>query len=114
MILGLLFSATSLLAFFFVKEYWQILFLMTLYGFGSSSVYVMSSTMAADILPEENKAMLFGAFDALIDLGMVVGPLLCFTFLAISGLSINYSFLLMVIPSIIALGVIYRMKETKM
>jgi len=113
MILGLLFSAVSLLAFFFVKEYWQFLLLMALYGFGSSSVYVMSSTMAADLLPEENKAMLFGAFDALIDLGMVIGPLLCLMFLAISRLPINYSFLLMAVPTIIALGVISRIKETR-
>jgi MFS family permease len=113
MILGLLFSSVSIIAFFFVKENWQFLLLMALFGFGSSSVYVMSSTMAADILPEENKAMLFGAFDALIDLGMVVGPLLCFTFLAISGLSINHSFLLMAVPSIIALGMIWRIEETR-
>jgi len=113
MIIGLLFSAVSLFAFFFVKEYWQILFLMALYGFGSSSVFVMSSTMVADILPEENKAMLFGAFDALIDLGMVVGPLLCFTFLAISRLPINHAFLLMAVPSIIALGIMSRIKETR-
>ena len=113
MVLGLLFSTVSLFAFFFVKEYWQILLLMALYGCGSSSVFVMSSTMAADILPEENKAMLFGAFDALMDLGMVVGPLLCFTFLTVSGLSINHSFLLMVVPSIIALGMIWRIEETR-
>lgn len=113
MILGLLFSSVSIIAFFFVKEYWQFLLLMALFGFGSSSVYVMSSTMAADILPEENKAMLFGAFDALMDLGMVVGPLLCFTFLAVSGLSINHSFLLMAVPSIIALGMIWRIEETR-
>jgi MFS family permease len=113
MVLGLLFSVTSLIAFFFVEGYWQFLLLMTLFGFGSASVYVMSSTMAADILPEENKAMLFGAFDALMDLGMVIGPLLCFTFLAISGLSINYSFLLMAVPTIIALGMISRIRETR-
>lgn len=113
MILGLLFCSVNLIAFFFVKEYWQILLLMALYGFGSSSVYVMSSTMAADILPEENKAMLFGAFDALMDLGLVVGPSLCFVFLVISGWPINHSFLLMAVPSILALGLIFRVKETK-
>jgi len=113
MILGLLFSSANLIAFFFSKGYWQILLLMALYGFGSSSVYVMSSTMAADILPEENRGMLFGAFDALMDLGLVVGPSLCFTFLAISGWTINYSFLLMAIPSIMALSLTFRIKETK-
>jgi MFS family permease len=113
MILGLLASSMDIVGFFFVGEYWQFLLLMALFGFGSSSVYVMSSTMAADILPEENKAMLFGAFDALIDLGMVVGPLLCFAFLAVSGLSINYSFLLAGVPSIVALGIILRIKETR-
>jgi len=113
MILGLSFSSANLIAFFFASEYWQILMLMAFYGSGSSAVYVMSSTMAADILPEENRAMLFGAFDAIMDLGLVIGPILCFTFLAVSGWPINNSFLLMAIPSIIALSIIFRMKETK-
>lgn len=60
--------------------------------------------MAADMLPEENRAMLFGAFDALMDLGLVAGPSICFAFLSISGLPINYAFLLMAVPSIIAFG----------
>jgi len=113
MILGLTFSSASLISFFFAQEYWLILLLMALYAFGSSSVYIMSSTMAADILPEENKAMLFGAFDAVMDLGLVVGPSFCFLFLAVSGWSINYSFILMAIPSIMALSLIFRVKETK-
>jgi MFS family permease len=57
--------------------------------------------------------MLFGAFDALMDIGMVIGPSLCFTLLATSRWSINYSFIMMAIPSIIALGSIFRLKETK-
>lgn len=113
MIIGLACSSVNLIAFFFTKDFWQILLLMALYGFGSSSVYVMSSTMAADILPEENRAMLFGAFDALMDLGLVVGPSICFAFLSISRWPINYSFLLMAIPSIIALCFIFQTKETK-
>lgn len=113
MLMGLLFSSADLIAFFFVRDYWQILLLMAIYGFGSSSVYIMSSTMAADILPEENRAMLFGAFDAFMDLGLVIGPAFCFTILAISGWTINYSFPLMVIPSLMALGLMFRLKETK-
>lgn len=113
MIVGLTCSSVNLIAFFFAKDFWQILLLMALYGFGSSSVYVLSSAMAADILPEENRAMLFGAFDALIDLGLVAGPSICFAFLSISRWSLSYSFLLMTIPSITALGLIIQMKETK-
>ena len=113
MIIGLTCSSVNLMAFFFAKDFWQILLLMALYGFGSSSVYVMSSTMAADILPEENRAMLFGAFDALIDLGLVAGPAICFAFLSISRWPISYSFLLMAVPSITALSFIFQIKETK-
>lgn len=113
MIIGLTCSSVNLIAFFFAKDFWQILLLMALYGFGSSSVYVMSSTMAIDILPEENRAMLFGAFDALIDLGLVAGPSICLAFLSISRWPINYSFLLMAIPSITALSFIFQTKETK-
>jgi len=113
MLMGLLFSSADLIAFFFAGDYWQILLLMAIYGFGSSSVYIMSSTMAADILPEENRAMLFGAFDAFMDLGLVIGPAFCFTILAISGWTIDYSFPLMAIPSLMALGLMFRLKETK-
>ena len=113
MLIGLLSSAVDLTAFFFARDYWQILLLMTFYGFGSSSVYIMSSTMAVDILPEENRAMLFGAFDAFMDLGLVIGPAFCFTILAISGWTINSSFPLMAIPSLMAFGLIFSLKETK-
>lgn len=112
MVIGLACSSINLIAFFFAGDFWQIMLLMALYGFGSSSVYVMSSTMAADILPEENRAMLFGAFDALMDLGLVAGPSICFAFLSISGYPINYAFLLMAAPSIIALSFIFQTKET--
>ncbi|MEM4484016.1 MAG: MFS transporter, partial [Candidatus Methanomethylicia archaeon] len=54
MIIGLACSSINLIAFFFAVDFWQILFLMALYGFGSSCVYIMSSTMAVDILPEED------------------------------------------------------------
>jgi len=113
MVLGLASSSLILVAFFFARDFWHILMLMALYGFGSSSVYVMSSTMAADILPEENRATLFGAFDALMDLGLVAGPSLCLAFLAISGWPMYYSFFVMTIPSIIALSIIFQVKETK-
>ncbi|MEM5866578.1 MAG: hypothetical protein QXG39_01515 [Candidatus Aenigmatarchaeota archaeon] len=39
-----------------------------------------------------------------MDLGLVAGPSICFAFLSISGLPINYAFLLMAVPSIIAFG----------
>lgn len=113
MILGLVSSSAIFVAFFFAREFWQILLLMVLYGFGSSSVYLMSSTMAADILPEENRATLFGAFDAIMDLGLVAGPSICVAILAISGWSTYYSFFFMAIPSITALSIIFQIKETK-
>ena len=110
---GLIYSSVNLTAFFFAQDFMQILSLMALYGVGASSVYLMSSTMAADILPEESRAMLFGTFDALMDFGLVAGPSACFTFLAFSGLPIKYSFLLMAVPSIAALPLILRIEETK-
>jgi len=113
MFIGLVVNSLNLIAFFFAKDFWQILFLMALYGFGSSSVYVMSSTMAADVIPKENRATLFGAFDAIMDLGLVIGPLACLIILAVSSLAINYSFLLMAFPSIVALAILFRVKETK-
>ena len=113
MIIGLTCQLITLIAFFFAENFWQILLLMAFYGFGSSSVYVMSSTMAADMLPEKNKAMLFGAFDALMDLGLIAGPSICLVFLSISRLPLNYSFLLAAIPSIIALKIIFQHKERK-
>jgi len=113
MILGLVWSSAIIVSFFFANGFLEILLLMALYGFGGSSVFVMSSTMAADILPEENRTTLFGAFDALMDLGMVIGPSICFTFLAVTGWAIRYSFLLMMIPSVAALSIIFQVRETK-
>ncbi|MEM3054389.1 MAG: MFS transporter [Candidatus Bathyarchaeia archaeon] len=112
MILGLVSSSAVFVAFFSATGFWQILLLMALYGFGGSCVYVMGSTMAVDILPEENRATLFGAFDALMDLGLVAGPSICLAFLAITGWSIYYSFFFMAIPSLIALSFIFKVKET--
>jgi len=113
-IAGLVYSSLNLVAFFFAaQDFFQTLFLMALYGVGASSVFLMSSTMAADILPKEGRAMLFGTFDALMDLGLVVGPSACFAFLAVTGLSIRYSFLLMAVPSLAAIVVIFKTRETK-
>jgi len=112
-IMGLVYSSVNLAVFFFAQDFLQILSLMALYGVGASSVFLMSSTMAADILPQDGRAMLFGTFDALMDLGMVAGPAACFTFLAAFDLPIKYSFLLMAVPSIMALVVVFMMEETK-
>ncbi len=112
-VMGLIYSSVNLAAFFLVEDFLQTLLLMALYGVGASSVYLMGSTMAADLLPEEGRATLFGAFDALMDLGLIVGPSTCFTFLATSGLPLRYSFPLMAVPSLIALPLILWMEETK-
>ena len=54
-----------------------------------------------------------GAADAFMDLGLVIGPAFCFTTLAISGWTIDYSFPLMAVPSLLAFGLTFRLKETK-
>jgi MFS family permease len=113
MILGLACTSMNLIAFFLAVQFWQLVVLMAIFGFGSSSVYLMSTTMAADILPDENRAMLFGAFDAMIDLGMVVGPSLCFAVFSVSGWRTNSSFVLAAGPSILALVLVFKTRETK-
>jgi MFS family permease len=112
-ILGLACTSMNLIAFFLAVQFWQLVVLMAIFGFGSSSVYLMSTTMAADILPDENRAMLFGAFDAMIDLGMVVGPSLCFAVFSVSGWRTNSSFVLAAGPSILALVLVFKTRETK-
>ncbi|MEM4436671.1 MAG: hypothetical protein QXO22_06950 [Thermosphaera sp.] len=47
-----------------------------------------------------------------MDLGLVAGSSICFSFLSVSGLPINYVFLVMAVPSIMALGFIFQIGET--
>jgi len=110
--LGLLICLTAFPAFSKASQLPHLLTLTALYGLGSSMIYLMSSTMAADLLPGEGRAALFGAFDALMDLGLILGPALCYGLLAL-GFGVRHLFLILSAPFIPALLLLASMAETR-
>jgi len=113
MAVGLTLSLISLSGYYLARELHQLALCTATYGFASASVYVMSSAMAADILPEEGRATLFGAFDALMDLGIVFGPSICLGALALTGWGVREAFPLMAVPTLAALPLLLKVGETK-
>ncbi len=55
---------------------WALISLYTLFGVAGAATFLMSTTMMADIAPPARSATYLGAFDALIDLGILVAPAL--------------------------------------
>lgn len=108
---GLLLCLGVFPSFFLAGDFQRLITLTALYGLGSSMIYLMASTMAADLLPEEGRATLFGAFDAMMDLGLVVGPSICFTLLALR-LGVKILFLTISMIFIPALILLIGMEET--
>ncbi|KYH36570.1 MAG: MFS transporter [Candidatus Bathyarchaeota archaeon B23] len=113
MLLGLVSCALTTVALYPARGLGALLLLMILYGLSSSIIYLMSSTMAADLLPEEGRATLFGAFDAVMDLGLIVGPSFCLSALKLTRWPLSSSFLIMPLPSIPALILLLGMEETR-
>ncbi len=73
----------------------------TLFGLGGASTFLMSTAMMADITPAESAATRLGAFDALMDLGIFVGPALALTLHRLVG-AIDPILILAALPALAA------------
>ena len=94
-VLGALLTTVSSLAYLYLRSLVQIVVVSLFYGAGCSMIFLLSTVMAADIIPEDKRAALLGAFDAVMDLGLAVGPIATWIFLKSTGLTVSAAFILM-------------------
>lgn len=110
-VIGMISSALSSIAFGVVNDYSVFYLLAVVVGLPSSMAGPAYSAMVADILPEENRAEGYGMLRVVRNLAWVIGP-------GLGGLLINRSYLLIfigdAIASIIVAWVFYKIiPETK-
>ena len=84
----------------------------TLFGLGGASTFLMSTTMMADITPKERGATYLGAFDAAIDLGILIAPAIAMRAHAAIG-RIDPILLGAALPALAALPAALLVKETR-
>ncbi len=106
---------TSIISILYLFSYdlSSLIVLSIFYGFGCSIIFLLSTIMASYIIPSNLRATLLGAFDSIMDLGLAIGPIICWIILKVSGLSIKYAFLVMAISTFIAIPIISSVKLSK-
>jgi len=83
-----------------------------LFGAAGATTFLMSTTMMADITPPEHAASRLGAFDALMDLGILVAPTVALSLHALTGRT-DWLLRATALPAIVALCAALRMRDTR-
>jgi len=111
MALGICTAILELIGFYFSNSYLHVFFLSMLLGVSTASVFVTSSLIAADIIPKENMAFQFGAFDALMDTSFLISPFIFDLSTRIFG-TLKVTFLVSSLITFFALILLVYQRET--
>ena len=104
-------TTLSSLSYFIANNMIHLTVLSTFYGLGCSMIFLMSTIIATDIIPEDRRGLMLGAFDALMDLGLAIGPVLNWLTLKLTGFPIVISFLVMTLITGLAIPVSISIKK---
>ena len=83
-ILGCIVSGVPLLAVPFVTDFWLLLFLVVVYGFGFATVMSSAPALISELAPKELVGTSMGFLDTVMDVGQTVGPIVSGFILATS------------------------------
>jgi len=83
-ILGCVVSGFPLLAVPFVTDFWLLLFLVVVYGFGFATVMSSAPALISELAPKELVGTSMGFLDTVMDVGQTVGPIVSGFILATS------------------------------
>jgi MFS family permease len=73
---GCIVSALPLLAIPFVADFWILLLLVVIYGFGLATVTASTSALTSELVPKELIGTSMGFLDMLMDVGQTLGPII--------------------------------------
>jgi len=75
-VLGCMVSGLPLLAIPFVADFWIILLLVMVYGFGFATVTASTPALISDLTPKELVGTSMGFLDTVMDVGQTLGPII--------------------------------------
>jgi len=81
-VLGCIVSGLPLLAIPFVADFWIILLLVMVYGFGFATVTASTPALISDLTPKELVGTSMGFLDTVMDVGQTLGPIISGVILA--------------------------------
>lgn len=106
-VLGCVISGLPLLAVPFVSDFWILLLLVMVYGFGFATVIASTSAAMSELVPERLVGTSMGFLDTVMDIGQTLGPILSGFFLTTSfqyrGLFPSLTFVLIFAGAVFAL-----------
>jgi len=75
-VLGCIVSGLPLLAISFVADFWIILLLVMVYGFGFATVTASTPALISELTPKELVGTSMGFLDTVMDVGQTLGPII--------------------------------------
>ncbi len=75
-VLGCIFSGLPLLAIPFVADFWVLLLLVVVYGFGFATVTASTPALISELVPKELVGTSMGFLDMIMDVGQTLGPII--------------------------------------
>jgi MFS family permease len=108
-IFGCIVSGLPLLAIPFVVDFWILLSLVMVYGFGFAAVTASAPALISELVPKDSVGTSMGFFDTIMDVGQTIGPIISGLILATSlqytGLFFSLTFILLLsCPVFLLLG----------
>ena len=110
-LLGAVVTTTSSLSYLLVSNIEHLIVSSILYGVGCSMIFLMSTVTATDIIPESQRGLMLGTFDALMDLGLAIGSIFNWLILKLTNLPLSTSFLIMAFATGLIIPVCLKIKE---
>jgi MFS family permease len=99
-ILGCVVSGLPLLAVPFVTDFWILLFLVVVYGFGFATVMSSTPALISELAPKELVGASMGFLDTTMDVGQTIGPIVSGFILATSlrytGIFVSLTFIMLI------------------
>ncbi len=75
-VLGCIISGLPLLAIPFVADFWVLLLLVAVYGFGFATVTASTPALISELVPKELVGTSMGFLDTVMDVGQTIGPII--------------------------------------
>jgi len=75
-VLGCAVSGLPLLAIPFVTDFWVLLLLVVVYGFGFAAVTASTPALISELVPRESIGTSMGFLDTIMDVGQTLGPVI--------------------------------------
>jgi DHA1 family multidrug resistance protein-like MFS transporter len=98
-VLGCIISGLPLMFIPLVSDFWVLLSLAMVYGFGFATVTASAPALISEIVPKDIVGTSMGFFDTVMDVGQTIGPIICGLILATSlqytGLFFSLTFILL-------------------